>query len=164
MSLFSLLGMLCAAGRRADQAAHRAHMCMVLVLTTATYRIGSQRNMPTINYLTPMDQHVLRRVASVGHGRTGRPPRAPRTAALLRRAAPACCSLRASRAGARRVFLRAQVLLNASVVLLAAILTRVQQLLGEVFREVPELFPGHNSGGYEVADMWTVDSRFVDCR
>ena len=59
MSLFSLLGTLCAAGRRADQAAHRAHMCMVLVLTTATYRIGSQRNMPTINYLTLMDQHVL---------------------------------------------------------------------------------------------------------
>ena len=59
MTVFSLLATLCAAGRRISQSSHRAHMCMVLVLTTATYRIGSSKNMPPVSYLTLIDLQFL---------------------------------------------------------------------------------------------------------
>ena len=59
MTLFSLLAVCTAAGRRVDQISHRAHLTMILVLTAATYRIASSRVMPAINYVSAQPRLYL---------------------------------------------------------------------------------------------------------
>lgn len=65
MGIFALIAVLTSASRKIENLNHRAHLNMILVLTAATYRVASARQLPPINYFTALDYYTLANVTFI---------------------------------------------------------------------------------------------------